>query len=635
MGNTCSTNHKRARYEKKNTDAIRNGLDKVLQNRVKSSQYDFEMAKKSSSRNKTSADYGLVLVDIKKGDLNNAKKKLTKLVCKEPDNEMFLYTLAKLQFETQHFESSLVNINKLNELGNEEINTLVLSARVYIHMSLYKQAREIIRKAYANNKERQEIFLIYAFVEELLGNHTKAINLYNEVSNRKLGVSEVYINCKIGYNYIKMGNLQKADNYIKMAYCQNVNHPLVKMIRIFVFYETKNYKAAMGHVQKYLKQHTAYSDVSRSELMFIWALCYRYTTNNNLPKEEKTTIGTFKTLNDESFNVSINSKNQRSLRWLTKGFTPSPNANLIKESNLKKMKSYSSSLFDMDKRKSIEDLVTMKSHGLETFNEQFFSQYLIDSSAAFPYFFYICRYSLEHFLKENKPMVKELFKVRGKELINDFKHSRESLEFLHSILACLDEQWEEKLSLCELIIKFYDYGWDVTFERIRCLIQLGRFDEAEEHLYQSDNRYSEYAGYYYLNDLIFELRDKNIKEAILDYEEALRMESNLKQAFDRLIALYKQENDNSNIEKLYRKYFTKDDRNFNIKYSYGNFLLENDRDEEAYEVFRTITKTNKDFENSRLKMENIKKRESYRSLFKKNLLVPCHSGQLEPGHHHD
>ena len=619
MGNICASKDQKPKFDRRNTHIIRNGIRKLTQDRIVSSGMDFKKAKMMSTKNRTSADYGLALIDIKKGNLKDAEKKLAKLVVDEPDNEMFLYTLVKLQFETHKYEESLVNIKALIDLGNEEINTLILAARVYIHASQYKKARMLIKKAYDDNKEREEIFLTYAFVEELLGNHTKAIKLYNEVLTHKLDLNDIYINCKIGYNYIKMGKLKTAEPYIKLIYNQKENHPLVKMLRIFVFFDTQNYKAAMGYIQRYFKENKVYSDVSRSELLFIWALCYRYTTDNHLPKNEKVKMCSLRTLNDESFTVSTESQKPKNLYWFTKGFKPLPNSNLVKANSLKKMQVYSSSLRDLDIRKSIEDLVTMKSHGLDTFSEHFFSQYLLDASAAFPYFFYICRYTLEHFLNENKPMVKELFKIRGKELVRDFNDSHESREFLYSILDCLDNQWEERLALSELIIKLYDQHWDIVFERVHCLVQLRRFDEAKKYFYNQGKGYCNYAGYDYINGLIVELENKNTDEAIQYYEEALKRKLGLKLAFDRLMDLYKQRKDNLNIELLYTKYLTKEDKYFDIKYAYGNFLLENNREEEAYEVFKTIDKNNKDYENVQTKMDSIMKRESYRSLFKSNL----------------
>ena len=233
MGSVCSQNKKPkdsiVSYQKylKKTDLVKRKASMVR------SLENIPKVKKQNQKTH-SIRFAQSLIDLDKGDFKKALYNLERAFKLNPRSVDYSYFIAKIYFEQGHYKDCLRYLDISLKLDSTNRNNLILLSECYIKMNRFDEAEKTIEKGLHYHKENVKLIVLMGFVQELLGEYADAIGYYLKLFTFPCFKDEVYLQCKLAYNYLKIDNREKAYTYIRMAKNISPNSDLVCFILIYL-----------------------------------------------------------------------------------------------------------------------------------------------------------------------------------------------------------------------------------------------------------------------------------------------------------------------------------------------------------------------------------------------------------------
>lgn len=606
MGATCSTDkitqHQMAQGNKSKS---------VTPSRLGSTSSNLTVLNNNSSTVKLSESsfYMTAKRSIKKGDFDGAKKNLKTAIAAEPTNFYYYYLLGKILYEESNLEEALVHLNKAHELKSTDLHTIITLVNAHVMNYDYDQAIKLLEKGFEIAPNDLDIQFLGAMINELTENFDLSNNLYNSVLVNHTSVDRVFVLCKLAMNCLKLNQRDRAQAYFKKARAIDLRHSMVCCYYVYRTFFDCDYLATMQYCKTYNTMHFKYADANRSELWFMWALSYKYRTQQVKINDELDYLSDRKT---NYFKRSSEIEQERRKKMVfnrlgtmtsielgtlpTLSGTKTRNASPTKPMLDGDSRNINKTSTSLNYRNSNSERPEEKLEFNEVFRPNYFSRCLVNACKEKPYNYRILLYSITYFLDNDVESLALIIKENLTRLVKDFRRQKAPLEFLNKISEKLDIDPELKEEINALIIEVYGYTPAVVIDQITTLVKTGELEEADKLIISQNVEKNNVAAFYYFNGLKSEKANgKYNEEAIEWYKKSFDKNANNPSVVKRLVAYHTNQKNISGAIAVYEKAIQVPDVDILITYHYAVFLFHNVDKHMSLPLFRKLHESNPDY----------------------------------------
>ncbi len=204
------------------------GVELMEKNEVSKARLEFLNAVKLNDK-LVDAWFQLAVIAEREGSRAASRGHLEKVLDQDPDHHRALVKLAGILLLESKIEPALSNINRANDLKNDDTDILALRAAILLRLNDREGARRDAEKALASNPDNPEAHYVLA-ADQLIDENSKSALLFID---RGLSTAQDHL----GLLLLKLGIAEKANRHDEV---ETIMRRLVKMAP-----RTKNFRRAL------------------------------------------------------------------------------------------------------------------------------------------------------------------------------------------------------------------------------------------------------------------------------------------------------------------------------------------------------------------------------------------------------